>query len=70
LNEAFNSPFYPMILFAGRGAQEGLDFHKYCRKNDHMTIPKGAASFDQRQGRIDRFRGLLVRERAFEQCNI
>ena len=68
LNEAFNSPFYPMILFAGRGAQEGLDFHKYCRKIDHMTIPKGAASFDQRQGRIDRFRGLLVRERAFEQC--
>ena len=53
-------------MFAGRGAQEGMDFHQYCLKIMHMTIPRGAVSFDQRNGRIDRFRSLLVRRRAAE----
>lgn len=64
--QAFNSPFYPMVLFAGRGAQEGLDFHQYCLRIMHLTLPRGAVSFDQRQGRIDRYRSLLVRRRAAE----
>lgn len=66
LCDAFNSPFYPMILLAGRGAQEGLDFHYYCQRIMHETLPRGAVSFDQRQGRIDRFHSLLTRRRAVE----
>lgn len=62
----FSSPFWPMVLFAGRGAQEGMDFHQYCLRILHLTIPRGAVSFDQRNGRIDRFRSLLVRRRAAE----
>lgn len=68
--DAFNSPFWPMVLFVGRGAQEGLDFHNYCLRIMHLTLPRGAVSFDQRQGRIDRFRSLLVRRRAAEVIGI
>lgn len=64
--KSFSSPFWPMILFAGRGAQEGMDFHEYCLRLMHLTLPRGPVAFDQRQGRIDRFRSLLVRRRAAE----
>lgn len=70
ISNAFNSPFWPMTLFVGRGAQEGLDFHHYCLRIMHMTLPKGAVSFDQRQGRIDRFHSLLVRRRAAELMGV
>ena len=66
----FSSPFWPMILFAGRNAQEGLDFHQYCLRIMHMTLPRGAVSLEQRQGRIDRYRSLLVRRRAAEYLNL
>ena len=66
IGRAFNSPFYPMILFAGRGAQEGIDMHNYCLRIMHLTLPRGAVSYEQRNGRIDRFRSLLVRRRAAE----
>ena len=59
-----------MVLFVGRGAQEGFDFHKYCLRIMHLTLPKGAVSFDQRQGRIDRFHSLLVRRRACELLGV
>ena len=62
----FSAPFLPMIMSAGRGAQEGMDFHQYCLKLAHLTIPKGSVSMEQRQGRIDRFRSLLIRRRAAE----
>lgn len=64
--DSFNSPFYPMVLFVGRGAQEGFDLHFYCNRMMHMTLPNGPVSFDQRQGRMDRFHSLLVRKRAVE----
>ena len=64
--EAFSSPFWPMVLFAGRSAQEGMDLHQYCLRLMHLTLPRGAVSFEQRQGRIDRFHSLLVRRRAAE----
>ena len=62
----FSSPLWPMILFAGRGAQEGIDFHEYCLRIMHLTLPRGAVSYEQRNGRIDRFRSLLVRRRVVE----
>ncbi len=64
--DAFNSPFYPMVLFVGKGAQEGFDLHYYSNRIMHMTLPNGPVSFDQRQGRIDRFHSLLVRKRVSE----
>lgn len=63
LSARFSSPFWPMIMVAGRGAQEGLDYHQYCLRMMHLTLPSGPVSFEQRQGRIDRFRCLLVRRR-------
>lgn len=66
LMQQFTSPFWPMILFAGRGAQEGLDFHQYCMRMMHLTLPRGAVSYEQRRGRIDRYQSLLVRRRAAE----
>lgn len=68
--DSFNSPFYPMVLFVGRGAQEGFDLHFYCNRMMHMTLPNGPVSFDQRQGRMDRFHSLLVRKRAVEIMNL
>ncbi len=65
----FSTPFWPMMLSVGRGAQEGMDFHQYCMKLAHLTIPKGAVSMEQRQGRIDRFRSLLIRRRAAEYAS-
>ncbi len=64
--QAFSSPFWPMVLFAGRGAQEGMDMHQYCRRIMHLTMPRGAVSFEQRNGRIDRYNSLLVRKRIAE----
>lgn len=66
---AFSSPFWPMVMFAGRGAQEGMDFHQYCLRIMHLTLPRGAVSFEQRQGRIDRYHSLLVRRRAAERLS-
>ena len=63
---AFSSPFWPMVLFAGRGAQEGIDMHEYSLRIMHLTMPRGAVSYEQRNGRIDRFRSLLVRRRVAE----
>ncbi len=63
---AFRSPLWPMVMFAGRGAQEGIDFHEYCLRIMHLTLPRGAVSYEQRNGRIDRFRSLLIRRRVAE----
>ncbi|MCR5338452.1 MAG: DEAD/DEAH box helicase family protein [Lachnospiraceae bacterium] len=63
---AFSSPLWPMVMFAGRGAQEGIDFHEYCLRIMHLTLPRGAVSYEQRNGRIDRFRSLLIRRRVAE----
>lgn len=66
ISGVFSSPMWPMILFAGRGAQEGVDFHEYSSKIMHLTLPRGAVSYEQRNGRIDRYRSLLVRRRVAE----
>lgn len=60
---AFNSPFWPMILTTTSIAQEGLDFHCYCRKLMHYTLPVTPMAMEQREGRIDRFRGYIQRLR-------
>lgn len=63
VQQAFNSPFWPMILTTTSVAQEGLDFHQYCRRIMHYTLPSTPMALEQREGRIDRFRGYIQRLR-------
>ena len=62
LREAFNSPFRPFVLVSTSVGQEGLDFHKYCRKICHWNLPSNPIDLEQREGRINRYQGLSVRQ--------
>lgn len=64
IREAFNSPFRPFVLATTSIGQEGLDFHWYCRRVMHWNLPENAIDLEQREGRINRFRGLVIRQRA------
>lgn len=59
----FNSPFWPMVMTTTSIAQEGLDFHAYCRKIMHYTLPNTPMAMEQREGRIDRHCGFIQRIR-------
>lgn len=67
IQDAFNSPFWPFVLTTTSVAQEGLDFHQYCRKIMHYTAPHTPMALEQREGRIDRFRGYFQRLRQAER---
>lgn len=62
LREAFNSPFKPFILASTSIGQEGLDFHYYCRKVMHWNLPGNAIDIEQREGRINRYMGHVIRK--------
>ena len=62
LRTAFNSPFRPFVLASTSIGQEGLDFHRYCRKVFHWNLPSNPIDFEQREGRVDRFKGLSIRQ--------
>ena len=59
---AFNSPFRPFVLTSTSLGQEGLDFHHYCRKIIHWNLPNNPIDFEQREGRIDRYKSLFIRQ--------
>ena len=63
VREAFNSPFKPFVLATTSIGQEGLDFHWYCRRIMHWNLPSNPIDFEQREGRINRYRGLVIRQR-------
>lgn len=63
VREAFNSPFRPFVLTTTSIGQEGLDFHYYCRKVIHWNLPNNPIDLEQREGRINRFRGKVIRQR-------
>ena len=67
IREAFNSPFKPFVLATTSVGQEGLDFHWYCRKIMHWNLPNNPIDFEQREGRINRYRGKVIRQRVAEQ---
>ena len=67
LRLAFNSPFRPFVLVSTSIGQEGLDFHQYCRKVFHWNLPHNPVDLEQREGRIDRWRGLAVRQNVAER---
>lgn len=62
----FNSPFRPFVLASTSIGQEGLDFHFYCRKIFHWNLPYNAIDLEQREGRINRYKGLVIRQKLAE----
>lgn len=59
--EGFNSPFWPFVLATTSVGQEGLDFHWYCRDVVHWNVPSNPVDLEQREGRVNRRDGLVVR---------
>ena len=62
IREVFNSPFRPFLLSTTSIGQEGLDFHSYCRRIVHWNLPSNPIDLEQREGRINRFKSLAIRE--------
>jgi len=62
IRQNFNSPFRPFVLATTSIGQEGLDFHTYCRKIVHWNLPSNPIDLEQREGRINRFKGLVIRQ--------
>ena len=63
---AFNSPFWPFVLNSTSVGQEGLDFHWYCGRVVHWSLPSNPIDLEQREGRVNRFKSLVVRRRLAE----
>lgn len=66
IRNIFNSPFRPFVLASTSIGQEGLDFHFYCRKIFHWNLPHNAIDLEQREGRINRYKGLVIRKKLIE----
>lgn len=62
IRNAFNSPFRPFVLASTSIGQEGLDFHNYCRKIMHWNLPHNPIDLEQREGRINRYMCLSIRQ--------
>ena len=60
--EAFNSPFWPFVLVSTSVGQEGLDFHRYCHAVVHWNLPSNPVDVEQREGRVQRYKGHAVRK--------
>ena len=67
VRNAFNSPFRPFVLASTSIGQEGLDFHNYCRKIVHWNLPSNPIDLEQREGRINRFECLAIRQNIAER---
>ena len=59
---AFNSPFWPFVLATTSVGQEGIDFHWWCHSVVHWNLPANPVDFEQREGRVDRYKGHAVRK--------
>lgn len=66
LRLAFNSPFPPFVLATTSVGQEGLDFHLWCHAVMHWNLPRSPILFEQREGRVDRYRGHVQRRNLAE----
>lgn len=62
VRNVFNSPFRPFVLASTSIGQEGLDFHNYCRRIVHWNLPSNPIDLEQREGRINRFECLAIRQ--------
>ena len=59
---AFNSPFWPFVLATTSIGQEGIDFHWWCHSIVHWNLPGNPVDFEQREGRVDRYKGHAIRK--------
>lgn len=62
VRNAFNAPFRPFVLATTSIGQEGLDFHNYCRRIVHWNLPANPIDLEQREGRINRYECLAIRQ--------
>lgn len=62
VRRSFNSPFWPLVLASTSVGQEGIDFHWWCHAISHWNTPANPVDFEQREGRVDRYRGHAVRK--------
>jgi hypothetical protein len=62
LRKVFNSPFRPFLLSTTSIGQEGLDFHSYCRRIVHWNLPSNPVDLEQREGRVNRYKSLVIRQ--------
>lgn len=62
VHNAFNSPFRPFILATTSVGQEGLDFHTWCHAVMHWDLPSNPVDLEQREGRVNRYKGHVVRK--------
>ena len=62
LRIAFDAPFRPFVLATTSIGQEGLDFHNYTRKIMHWNLPHNPVDIEQREGRINRYKCLAIRQ--------
>jgi hypothetical protein len=62
IRSAFNTPFWPYVLATTSVGQEGLDFHSWCDRLGHWDLCSSPVDLEQREGRIQRFGGLTVRQ--------
>jgi hypothetical protein len=58
IQDAFNTPFFPMILVGNRTMQEGLNLQRQCRRVVHHDLRWNPADMEQRVGRVDRHGSL------------
>lgn len=61
VRKAFNSPFRPFVLASTSIGQEGLDFHPWCHRVVHWNLPGNPVDLEQREGRVNRYKGHAVR---------
>lgn len=66
VRDAFNSPFKPFILASTSVGQEGLDFHTWCHAVWHWNLPSNPVDLEQREGRVNRYKGHAVRKNIAE----
>lgn len=70
VRQAFNSPFRPFVLASTSIGQEGLDFHPYCHVLYHWNLPNNPVDMEQREGRIQRFKGHAVRKNVAQRFGL
>lgn len=67
IREAFNTPFWPHMVATTSVGQEGLDFHTWCDRVAHWDLCPSPVELEQREGRVHRFAGLMVRKKISEE---
>jgi hypothetical protein len=67
VRSAFNSPFRPFVLATTSIGQEGLDFHWYCHRIHHWNLPSNPVDLEQREGRVNRYKGHAIRRNIAER---